>query len=151
MRKFLTLLTTIVVSVFALVACGSSPGASASKNPVSLVGEWYQINHNPDSWMTASISGESIQVDFRSSDYRSIFWMGSFDTRLKQSGKFKIVSLGDQDAMRWQIAASTEKQKTFTYDHGILSFEFSVLGSSTTIHMTKSKSAIVVKPTPTKK
>jgi hypothetical protein len=146
MRKVLALLA-LVVSIFTLAACGSSHGASSSdKNPATLVGEWSQVNASSDGWMMASISGDSIQVNLRGRDSSSIFWMGSFDTSRRPSGKFKVVSLGDQDAMKWDITASTEQQKTFTYDSGVLSFEFSAMGSSTTVLMTKNKT---VKPIPT--
>lgn len=148
MRKILALLA-LIVSIFTLASCGSSHGASVSTQPVSLVGEWHQVNPNPSGWMTASITGESIQVDLQGRDSSSIFWMGTFDTHKRSTSKYKIVSLGDQDAMRYKIAASNEKQKTFTYDHGVLSFEFSALGSSTTIHMTKTKSAHIPAATPT--
>jgi hypothetical protein len=147
MRKVLALLA-FIVSVFTLASCGSSHGASVNARPESLVGEWHQVNSNPNGWMTASISGESIQVNLRGRDSSSIFWLGSFDTH-RSANKFKVVSLGDQDAMKYKIAASDESQKTFTYDHGVLSFEFSALGSSTTIHMTKSKSVRTPTSTPT--
>lgn len=148
MRKILALLA-LVVSIFTLASCGSSHGASVSTQPVSLIGEWHQVNSNPSGWMTASISGESIQVNLRGRDSSSIFWLGTFDTHKRSTSKYKIVSLGDQDAMKWQITASTESKKTFTYDHGVLSFEFSALGSSTTIHMTKTKSVHIPTATPT--
>jgi len=146
MRKVLALLA-LVVSIFTLASCGSSHGVS--RNPSSLVGEWHQINSNPGGWLTASISGGSIQVNLRSRDSSSIYWMGSFDTSRKPGGKFKIVSLGDQDAMKWDIAASPDSKTTFTYDNGELSFVFKMLGSSTTIHMVKTKSAHIPRATPT--
>ena len=148
MRKALALLA-MIVSIFTLAACGDTHGASSSKNPSSLVGEWRQVNSNPNGWMTASISGESIQVNLVSRDSSSIFWLGSFDTNRTPIGKFKVVSLGDQDAMKLMIAASSESKKTFTYNNGDLSFEFSALGSSTTVHMKKLKPVSTIKTTPT--
>jgi hypothetical protein len=147
MRKALALLA-MIVSIFTLAACGDTHGASGSKNPTSLVGEWHQVNSNPNGWLTASISGEAIQVNLRGRDTSSIFWLGSFDTDRTPVGKFKVVSLGDQDAMRWKITASTESKKTFTYNNGDLSFEFSAMGSSTTIHMAKTQTADISSPTP---
>ena len=148
MRKALALLA-MIVSIFTLAACGDTHGASPRKNPSSLIGEWYQVNKNPNGWLTASISGESIQVNLRGRGSSSIFWMGSFDTSKKPIGKFNVVSLGDQDAMKWKIAASDESKKTFTYNNGDLSFEFSALGSSTIIHMHKMKPVSTVTKTPT--
>lgn len=149
MRNKVLALLAMFVSIFTLAACGDSHGVSSSKNPSSLIGEWHQVNSNPNGWMTASISGESIQVNLHGRDSSSIFWMGSFDTSKPPVGKFKVVSLGDQDAMMWKIAASKEKQKTFAYNNGDLSFEFSVAGTSTTIHMNKTKSMPTLKPSRT--
>lgn len=146
MRKVLALLA-LIVSIFTLASCGSH-GATTTKEPVSLIGEWHQINTNSNGWMSASISGESIQVNLRGRDSSSIFWMGTFDAHKRQDKKFEVVSLADQDAMKWMITASTESKKTFTYDHGVLSFEFSALGSSSIIHMTKTKSAHIPTATP---
>lgn len=135
--KFLVSLVTIVV-IFVQAACGSQD--SSYENPSSFVGEWHQVNSNPAGWMTASISGESIQVNLRTRDSSSIFWMGTFDTSKKPVGKFEIVSLGDQDAMKWKILASTESKKTFVYDNGDLSFDFSMAGTSTVVHLKKEAS-----------
>lgn len=142
MRKFLALLA-LIVSVFTLAACGTSHDASSNKNPTTMIGEWRQVNSDETGWMSASISDGSIQVDLRGRDSSSIFWMGSFETSHKPTGKFKIVSIPDADArytMDGSLMASDEKQKTFSYDHGVLSFEFSALGSTATVHMTKTKS-----------
>lgn len=142
--KFLVLLAFLIllVSAISLAACGTSHDASRSnKNPATLVGEWRQINASSNGWMTASISSGSIQVNLRGRDSSSIFWLGTFDTSRKPRGKFNIVSIGDQDAMRWDITASSEKKKTFSYNRGVLSFEFSAMGSSATIHMIKDKKA----------
>jgi hypothetical protein len=156
-NKFLVLLALLAVFVGAvtLASCGHSHGVSNSKNPTTMVGEWRQTNANSDGWMTASISGNSIRVNLRGRDSNSIFWVGSFDTSRRPHGTFKVVSIGDQRAMKWALMASSEKRKTFSYDNGVLSFGFSALNSSTTIHMTKSKSKnksiVVIKPSSTRK
>lgn len=144
MRKILALLAAIV-SISFLASCVHAHGASSNKNPTTLVGEWHQVDSNPDGWFTASISGESIQVDLHGRDSRSIFWMGSFDTSHRPTGKFKVVSIPDPDArytMKHSLMASNESKKTFTYDNGEISFEFSALGSSTIVHMRQTKAHI---------
>lgn len=147
MRKTLAILG-VAASISTLTACGGSHYAS-NKNPSSLIGEWHQTNSNSDGWMTASISAGSIQVDLRGRDSRSIFWMGSFDTDRKPVGKFKVVSIPDPDAryiMKKSLMASNELKKTFVYNNGDLSFEFSMAGTSKTIHLSKT---ITAKPTRT--
>lgn len=143
MRKVLALLAA-VVSIFFLASCVHTHGVS-NKNPVTLVGEWHQTNSNPHGWFTASISGESIQVDLHGRDSRSIFWMGSFDTSHRPTGKFKVVSIPDPDArstMHHSLMMSNESKMTFTYNNGDLSFKFSAFGTSTIAHMSKTSTHI---------
>lgn len=138
--KYLAPLVAIL-AIFGLAACGSQ-GATASKNPTSLIGDWRQVGANKDGWFTASITGESIQVNLEGRDSGSIFWMGSFDSSHAAVGKFKVVSIPDADArntMRYSLMASSEKTTTFTYDHGLISFKFSALGSSAIIHLQQTK------------
>ncbi len=141
-NKVVLAVLALIASVFMLAACGTSRGSSSGKNPSTMVGQWKQVHANSSGWMTASISGNSIQVNLQSPDSNSIFWLGTFDSNKKPRGKFKVISIGDQDAMRWDITASSEAQKTFAYDNGVLSFEFSAMGSSTTIHMVKVKTIV---------
>lgn len=154
MRKVLALLA-LIVSIFTLASCGSTHGASVSNKPVSLVGEWHQVKSDPNGWMTASISGESIQVNLEGRDSSSIYWAGTFDTHKRTTSKYKVISLIDPDAMKYAIISASDKNGTplktmpFTYDHGVLSFQFSALGRSTTVHMTKVKSAYIPTHTPT--
>jgi len=139
MRKVLALLA-LVVSIFTLASCGTSHGASSSnKNPASLIGEWHQAGSGTNAWMTASISAGSIQVDMRSRDSSHLYWMGTFNTDRRPTGEFKIVSLADQDALSSAILGSQDSKKTFEYDDGVLSFKYSALGSTVTVHMTKAK------------
>ena len=148
-RKFLAPLAAIIVAIFALVACGNTHATSTSskKNSISMVGQWTQINTNSAGWMTASISGDSIQVNLVGRDSSSIFWMGTFNGTHKYAGSFKVTSIGDQDAMKWAIMASSEKTKTFSYKNGVLSYQFSMGGSSTIVHLKKTKSNVSVVPT----
>jgi hypothetical protein len=141
-RKTLAILGA-AVSISMLAACG---GSHDNKNPSSLIGEWHQVNKNPDGYMTASIDGDSIQVNLRGRDSSAIFWLGTFAGTHRPVGKFKVVSLRDQDATKYNIASSPDKTKTFTYKNGDLSFDFSTLGSTTTVHLHKTNT---VKPTRT--
>jgi hypothetical protein len=154
-NKFLAPLVAFF-AIFGLAACGSQ-GASDNKAPTSLTGDWTQVGANKNGWFVASISGETIQVNLEGRDSSSIFWMGSFDTSRHTVGKYKVVSIPDPDARKvldGSLMATTEATKTFTYDHGVISFEFSALGSSTIVHLKQTKTYIptytrTVKPTAT--
>lgn len=139
----------VAVALASISGCGTSLAVDSKPRTVSLIGEWRQINPNSGGWMTASISGESVQVNLRGRGSSSVYWMGTFDTHPRKSNKFKVVSIGDPDAAKSMIAADESKTKTFTYDHGVLSFKFSALGTSATIHMTKAKSTHIPTATPT--
>jgi hypothetical protein len=94
--------------------------------------------------MKAEISGDSIQVnmeiDGRDGNTGGVFWMGSFDTSDKRSQTFTVTSMPDPDAkkaLQNSLFGSSEGTKKFTYDNGDLSFEFSMMGAESTVHMTR--------------
>jgi len=149
-RLCLALLGVILSLIALLTACGSEHAATANQQPKSLIGDWRQVGHNPDGWFTASITGGSIQVNLEGRDSSSIYWMGSFDSSHPTVGKFKIVSIPDADArytMKTSLMASEETTKPFTYDNGVISFKYSILGTSAVIQLKQTKPHI---PTLTK-
>lgn len=110
--------------------------------PVSLVGNWKQTKGMPGVTMTAEVSGDSIQINMRfdRDDMTGIFWMGSFDASDQTATKFTVTSLPDPDARKalaGSLFGSSEKTKKFHYDDGDLSFEFSMMGVESTVHMTR--------------
>jgi hypothetical protein len=102
-----------------------------------LTGHWHMTKSGiPDAKMAASIADDKILVTLTMGDTTGIFWDGTFDTT-QTSAVFKTTSLGDQAAMAAQLYASSEKSKVFTYKDGDLSFQFSIMGVSTIVHMSK--------------
>jgi hypothetical protein len=142
-RRSLATLGVAAVSISMVAACvgsGADNDETTDENPTTLIGEWHQVNKNPDGYMTATIDVGSIQVDLHGRDSRSIFWMGSFEGDHEPAGKFTVTSIPDPDArytMKHSLMASNESKKTFTYDNGDLSYEFSMAGTSTIVHLTK--------------
>lgn len=108
-----------------------------NKPPINLIGKWHQTKTENDILMEATISSGSIQIDMKTRDSNSIYWMGSFDTSKNSSSSFEIVSKGDQDAMSMSIFGSQDKTKKFTYIDGDLSFKFTMMGTTSTIHLSK--------------
>lgn len=132
-----------ILGVFLTVSAFSDNGVSDSKNPSILTGEWRQTNSNGDGWMSASISADSIQVTLNGRDSSFIYWMGSFDGTHKPSGKFKTTSIPDADArytMEKSLMASSDPEKIFTYDNGEISFEFTAMGRTKIVYLTKTSS-----------
>lgn len=156
LKRFLALyalLATITAGgiIFAVAAndASTAQGSTYTKpaipaKPVSLVGNWHQTKGMPGVTMTAEVSGDGIQINmhFDRDDMTGIFWMGSFDTSDKTAQKFNVTSLPDPDARKalaGSLFGSSEKTKKFNYDNGDLSFEFSMMGVESTVHMTRGK------------
>lgn len=138
-KTLLALLAIFILQVF-LVGCGSGNGdakAGAGTKTESLVGDWHQIGTGiPSTTMTATITEGAIQITLSMGDTSGIYWLGTF-TDWNTSNSFTTISLGDQDAMALDIFASVDTVKTFTYENGDLSYEFSILGNTTTVHLSK--------------
>lgn len=101
----------------------------------SLVGPWHQVSGMPNVTMTAEVYTDSIQIAMKTGSTTGIFWLGTFDEDQVPTGK--INSLPDQDALANDIFASNETIKTFIYQDGILSFDFSIMGVHSTVRMTR--------------
>lgn len=115
---------------------------TVESKPVSLIGDWHQTKGMPGVTMRASISVDGIQVnlEFDRDNLGGIFWMGSFDTSDKRSKSFTVTSLVDPDGQKVlndSLFATSEHTKKFTYKDGDLSFEFSMMGAESTIHLAR--------------
>lgn len=150
MRKHL--ITGLVAAVLAVAAFlilsplglgGTKAGASGSKQSddkpktMNFIGKWHQVDGNPDAVMTAEITYGAIQINVHLDGSDNVYWLGTFDTDMTDIQRFTMVSVGDQDAMANKIFASQDPTKTFTYSDGILSFDFTMLGSKTTVRLSK--------------
>jgi hypothetical protein len=150
MRKTLAILAAIG-SISVLTACGGSHGTSIT-TPSSLLGQWYQTQNGINgTYMTATVTSGHIQVNMKTrGSVSQIYWLGTFDTDKGTSKSFKTVSLGDPDAMAMSIFGSADKTKKFEYKNGLLSYKFSMLGSTTTVKLSKVPPMSITK-TPTVK
>ena len=152
-KRFIACYAAIAVlaggGVYAAVAnADASPKKShtvtVESKPVSLVGDWHQTKGMPGVTMRAAISGDSIQVNlkFDRDNMGGIFWMGSFDTSDQRSQSFTVTSLVDPDGQKVldsSLFATSEHKKKFTYKDGDLSFEFSMMGVESTVHLARGK------------
>lgn len=137
MRKFVAILLTVIASISLLSACGGG-SPSIVKNSNSLIGDWHQTNIGlAGVRMEALISNGEIKINMQMGDVTSIFWLGTFESDKNANELFKTISVGDQNALSMSIFGSMEKTKPFEYRNGDLSFEFSMMGSSTIVHMSK--------------
>jgi hypothetical protein len=146
MKRYLVITTLMAILVgagiyFAVAssdANAESPVAVVQPTHVSLVGEWKQTNSGiPGVVMTAEISGDSIKIYMKMSKTAGVFWLGSFNTSRETSQSFTVNSVGNVEAMKYDLYASSEKTKTFTYKDGDLSYQFSIMGVSTIVHLSR--------------
>ena len=131
-----------------LSACGGSNGGSdeASKQtvaekkvekPADLTGTWKQVNpSDKDHYQEATVSGDSIEINWVSPDSKSLYWSGSYTAPTK-SGDFSWTSQGNKDKMHSSILASTDATKEFKYTGGEITYSASAMGTTTTIHLKK--------------
>jgi hypothetical protein len=148
--KFIGIFGALVM-LPALAACGGSADAQGTSYqvPKSLVGNWYQTENGIDGIiMSASVNrNNTIQINMETRDSGGgIYWMGSFDSGNSPKTSFTTVSLADPDAMKWEIFSSQDQTKSFTYKNGDLSYKFSMMGTTTTVHLRKPST----KATPTR-
>lgn len=139
----------LIVAVIAILVGGSTyfvvsnadarENSPVSKAPISLIGEWHQIKSEPNGiLMNAKISAGSIQINLKTRDNVSnIYWLGTFDTDVAPVESVEIISEGDPDAMEKSIFGSRDKNKLFNYANGEISYKFTMMGATTTIHLVK--------------
>ncbi len=144
--KVVTALLGALLVIVAIVGLSSNSDSStavaASKISTSVpIGVYHQVKSGiPRAIMTATVSDGSIYVllkldsdDEGDSDVTGTFWEGTFDAKDAPH----IVSKPDQDKLDRSLLASSETTKTFTYANGELTFQFSIMGVSTTVHLEK--------------
>ena len=120
---------------------GVSSAAAASNISTasnSLQGEYHQTQSGlPKAIMSAVITENKIEITLTMQDTTGLFWSGTFDTDAVTSKPFKTTSFGDQKLLDASMYGSSEKTKEFSYDNGDLSYQFSIMGVFTTVHLSK--------------
>lgn len=126
--------TTLVIFVIALLAFVGFVGltacsSSAPKASVDLTGSWHQASSDDAATkMTADVSDGHIKIMMYSSIINGLYWDGSFSAKQPKTA-FDEVSIAGADAL------SQDQTKTFTYQNGILSYSFTMLGKTRVIHL----------------
>ncbi|WP_141603860.1 hypothetical protein [Terrilactibacillus laevilacticus] len=127
---------------------GGTPPANAteSKAPENqipdLTGEWKQTNSKSDeSYQSATISGDTIEIYWVSDngDTKSLYWAGSFVAPTTADEPYKWDSKNDHNKTENALLASSDDTKTMTYQNGLLSYEASAMGTTTTVKLERQK------------
>lgn len=120
--------------------------AAESKTPEKqipdLTGEWKQVNSkSKDSYQAATISGGTIEIYWVSDngDTKSLYWAGSFVAPTTADASYKWDSKNDHSKTENALLSSSDDTKTMTYQNGVLSYEASAMGTTTTVKLEKKK------------
>lgn len=142
-RTIVVAVSLALISVVGLLSASiwSADDSKASTRvtvPANLLGKWEQVNGGiPGVIMTAKITSNKIEITRTMGDTSALYWIGTFDTSKKLAETFTTISKGDTARMANEFYASLDSTKTFDYDRGDLSFRFSMMGITTTVHLQK--------------
>lgn len=148
MKKLGILSLCITLSMAIFIGCGSASTSSANgsneakKQIPDLTGEWKQTNNkSDDSYQAATINGDTIEIYWISDngDTKSLYWAGSFEAPTTADEPYSWSSKNDHSKTESAMLASNDDTKDIKYEDGILSYEASAMGTTTTIKLEKQK------------
>ena len=138
-----------VALVLTLGACsGQAQSTSTStqeatpaeqKKPLDLSGKWHATNSGDEAaaTMEAEIKDGTITIYLinKKEDTKMLYWQGTVPTPDTTEDKYDFTSEADTEALSKSIMGSQDKTKDFKYENGVLSFDFTALGTTKTIKM----------------
>lgn len=147
-KRMLALVFACFMLTLPLAACGgnasSSTGANAATpqeeapQPPDLTGEWVQVNSSAeDSYQTATITDDTITVNWTMPDTTALYWAGSFEAPTTADEPYTWDSANDTEQTANALLASPDETKTFTYEDGQISYSVSAMGVTTTVKLEK--------------
>ena len=146
-KRMLALVFACFMLILPLTACGGSASSSTDADvatqreapqPPDLTGEWTQVNNDTeDSYQTATITGDTITVNWVMPDTTALYWAGSFEAPTTADEPYTWDSVNDTEQTANALLASPDETKTFTYEDGQISYSVSAMGVTTTIKLEK--------------
>ena len=147
-KRMLALVFACFMLTLPLTACGgnasNSTGADAAAQqeeapqPPDLTGEWVQVNSDSeDSYQTATITEDTITVNWNAPDTTALYWAGSFEAPNTADEPYSWDSANDTEQTANALLASPDETKTFTYEDGQISYSVSAMGVTTTVKLEK--------------
>lgn len=145
------IITALMISAIALTfsACGGNSGKTNTSDqsvsgekepeePTDLTGTW-QSEENDGSYQEAVISDDRIEINWVSDggDTKSIYWIGTYEAPTEAVDEYPWTSERNKEETDTALLASTDDTKEFTYKDGVISYEASALGTTTTVKLSK--------------
>ncbi len=115
----------------ALKPAGTNVGAVKIVKAIDLSGKWESTVSKTGATFSAEIKDNTVLVEMSANDGFSGLWYGTFD--ILQPGQNLITSKFIDDPEHFVL--SSAKTKDFIYDKESLVFDFSVMGTRTTVEM----------------
>ena len=145
-KKIVTLFLTAVLCAFA-TSCGNNASEPKSndttakeevKEPTDLTGTWAS-EENDGSYQEAIITENTIEVNWVSDGgkTKSIYWIGSYDAPTDSTDKYTWSSERDKEKTDSALLASQDDTKSFTYEDKKISYEVSVMGTTSTMELSQ--------------
>lgn len=128
----------ILSMAIVLSACGEKK--QTINDPAEIPGQWKQTNSSSkDSFQGAVITEDTIEIYWVSDggETTSLYWAGSYVAPGSIDSEYTWDSENDNEKTDSSWFASPDDTKTFTYKNGIISYEASALGTTTTIKLEK--------------
>ncbi len=123
-------------SVSSQSSSSPTPTATPDAEPLNLSGKWKQTNSkSEDSWQAITIKKGIIEIQwvYDKGDTKSVYWVGTFVVPKITEDSYEWISKRDRKKTDNALLASTSKTKKFSYSNGVLSYEVSALGTTTTV------------------
>lgn len=157
-KKLLTLFLALSAMMLSTACGGKANNATNAENSINsngnteiaenedalnneipdLTGTW-KSEDNDGSYQEAIISDGVITINWVSDagKTKSVYWIGTYTAPTEAVETYEWISERDKEKTDTALLASTDDTKTFSYKDGILSYEVSAVGTTTTLELIK--------------
>ena len=126
------------------IGTGAAPQSPSAENvvpePADLTGTWTQSNSmSDDSYQEAVIDNDIITINWvmNNGDTKSLYWVGSFEAPVNAAEPYTWTSKRDKKATENAMMASGSDTKEFTFTESEISYEASILGTTSIVRLAK--------------
>lgn len=136
MKKFQFVVLSVFMVVF-MTACshGTPSNMPDTPNPaINWNGTWTQSDDSDAFTAVATINDGVIKINLNSPSGSALYWAGTWPA-MPTDDTQTITSVADRAALDASILGSQADKKDFAYKDGVLSFPFTALGVTHTIHL----------------
>ena len=130
------MLTTIFAAMLLMTACGETDDLTGMSPPLSLTGEWRQVNAG-DTYQAATITVDTIEIYWVSPDSKALYWAGSMPEKLDCATPYdaQFKSIADKSKTANAMLASQDDSKFFFFADGVIQYEVSMMGITSKIKL----------------